>query len=209
MGRRLTESVPGRDSIVERQILAAIGGSREELGRLLEGCRQYLLLVAGEELPVGLRPKVGASDLVQETFIEAQRHIERFQGRSETDLLAWLRRILLHNVQDAIRRFRRAGKRRIDRELRFPKPGSAGEPTTLAAHAPSPVAQPDESSDLLDRAFDRLSDDHRRVIELRNLELKSFDEIGRVMGRTPDAARKLWRRAIEALQRQMGVGDGR
>lgn len=209
MGRRLTQSVLGPDSTISRQILAASAGSREDLGQLLEGCRQYLLLVAGEELPAGLKPKLGASDLVQETFIEAQRHFDRFRGRSEADLLAWLRRILVHNVQDTIRRFRRAGKRRIDRELRLLEPASGGDPARLTApaRAPSPVGKCDENRELLERAFDRLSDDHRRVIELRNLQLESFEEIGRLMGRTPDAARKLWRRAIETLQRQMGGGD--
>jgi RNA polymerase sigma-70 factor (ECF subfamily) len=52
----------------------AQGGSPEALGQLLEVFRPYLLCVASEALNVQLQAKGGASDLVQETFLEAQRH---------------------------------------------------------------------------------------------------------------------------------------
>jgi DNA-directed RNA polymerase specialized sigma24 family protein len=52
-----------------------------------------------------------------------------------------------------------------------------------------------------------LSDDHRRVVVLRNLELKSFAEIAAVMQRTPDAVRKLWYRAIEVLADRLEASD--
>ena len=44
------------------------------MGDLLEGCRQYLLLVANEELDSELTAKSGASDMVQETFLRAQHN---------------------------------------------------------------------------------------------------------------------------------------
>src|SRR5262249_21485567 len=85
---------------------AARQGSREALGRLLEACRDYLLLVANKELDPQLQPKGGASDLVQQTFLEAQRDFARFAGNSEEELLAWLRRLLLNNLGDFTRRYR-------------------------------------------------------------------------------------------------------
>jgi RNA polymerase sigma-70 factor (ECF subfamily) len=55
---------------LSKEFLGARKGSREALGRLLETCRPYLLLVANNELDRDLQAKAGASDLVQETFIE-------------------------------------------------------------------------------------------------------------------------------------------
>jgi RNA polymerase sigma-70 factor, ECF subfamily len=57
---------------------AARAGSREALGQALEICRGYLLRVANQGLDAELRAKGGASDLVQETFLEAQRDFGRF-----------------------------------------------------------------------------------------------------------------------------------
>src|ERR1700730_12825101 len=74
---------------------AARSGSLEALGRVLEACRDYLLLVANKELDPKLQAKGGASDLVQQTFLEAQRDFARFRGDSEDELLAWMRHLLL------------------------------------------------------------------------------------------------------------------
>src|SRR5436190_23322173 len=96
---------------------AARAGSTEALGQLLEACRGYLLLIAQQELDPNLRAKGGASDLVQETFLKAQRHFGRFQGDSEVELLAWLRRLLLNNLANFARQYRDTNKRRLGREV--------------------------------------------------------------------------------------------
>jgi hypothetical protein len=57
----------------------------------LDGCRQYLLLIANEMIGPELQAKFGASDLVQDTFIEAQRHLAGFRGTSNAEMRAWLR----------------------------------------------------------------------------------------------------------------------
>ena len=71
---------------------AARAGSREALGQVLEACRPYLLRIANEGVAVDVQAKGGASDLVQETFLEAQRDFARFQGNTEAELLPYLRR---------------------------------------------------------------------------------------------------------------------
>ena len=48
--------------------------------------------------------------------------------------------------------------------------------------------------------MERLPEDYRRVIELRYREGLSFEEIGAILERTPNSARKLWARAIERLK---------
>ena len=60
---------------------------------LFEVGRRYMAIVARSEVETWLRVKVDASDIVQQTLMEAYRDFERFQGRSEKEWLGWLRRI--------------------------------------------------------------------------------------------------------------------
>ena len=75
-------------------------GCREELFGL---CRSYLGFVARAQVESWLRVKVDASDVVQQTMMEAHRDFDRFSGKSEQEWLGWLRKILAHNVADFVR----------------------------------------------------------------------------------------------------------
>ena len=100
-----------------RLLAEARNGSPAALGEALEACRAYLLTVAGQELDPALCAKAGASDLVQQTFLEAQRDFGRFDGTTEEELLNWLRRVLLNNVSNFARAYRATGKRNVGREI--------------------------------------------------------------------------------------------
>jgi RNA polymerase sigma-70 factor (ECF subfamily) len=187
-----------------RWLCAAREGSREALGEVLEACRGYLLLIANHELDPALQPKGGASDLVQETFLEAQRDFSRFQGTTSEELKAWLRQLLLHNTANFARRYRRTAKRNLGREVALP--GAAGSyAQELIAHAlsPSGEAVASEQAAALGRAIERLPPDYRQVLLLRYQEELTFDEIGQFMQRTANAARMLWLRALEHLQQEL------
>jgi RNA polymerase sigma-70 factor (ECF subfamily) len=184
-------------------LTAARAGSREALGKALEACRRYLLLIAEEQLTPELRAKGGASDLVQETFLEAQRDFPQFHGSTQAELLAWLRRVLLNNLGSFTRHFCATDKRAVAREVALPGDGSSADAIgELAAPPPSPcdVAIAREQIEGLRQALVRLPEDYRQVILLRYEGGHSFEEIGRRLGRSPDAARKLWTRAVEHLQ---------
>jgi RNA polymerase sigma-70 factor (ECF subfamily) len=186
----------------EQRLASARGGASETLGRMLEGCRQYLLLVANEHLAPVLQAKVGASDVVQETFLEAQRDFGQFDGRTEDDLLAWLRRILLNNLANFARRYRDTDKRQLAREVPLAEAPLGELQAVLAVVGESPSAQAlaQEQTEALDRALERLPEDYRRVLLLRHEEGLSFEALGQRLGRSGEAARKLWVRAVEQLQ---------
>jgi RNA polymerase sigma-70 factor (ECF subfamily) len=189
-----------------RWLTAARAGSVEAVGQALQACRNYLLLVAGQELPSDLHAKGGASDLVQETFLEAQRDFRRFQGTSEAELLAWLRQILVNNLANFTRRFR-AGKREVNREVGLDtddsaRAGAAALPDSILT--PGSQAVEREQAEVLHRSMERLPDDYRQVLALRYQEGRSFEEIGALLNRSPDAARKLFSRAMQRLREECG-----
>jgi RNA polymerase sigma-70 factor (ECF subfamily) len=184
----------------------ARAGSPEALGRVLDACRQYLLLVAEQDLDPALRAKGGASDLVQQTFLEAQGDFARFRGDSEGELLAWLRHLLRNNLIDFTRQYRATAKRGVDREVPLADDdASRGSDPVVPADTPSPSghAMARERDDSLRAAMDRLPEDYREILRLRYDDGLGFDDIAARMGRTPEAARKLWARAVARLQQEM------
>jgi RNA polymerase sigma-70 factor (ECF subfamily) len=195
-----------------RWLPRARAGDREALGQALEECRGYLLMIARQELDPELRSKGGASDLVQETFLEAQRDFPRFQGTTEEELLAWLRQILLHNLVNFRRRYMETAKRQVAAEVSL----EAGRsPSNWAAALAAPLSTPSEHAieqeeELAVRqALERLPADYRQIILLRHEQELPFEEIGRQMGRSANAAQKLWARAVERLQHELEPCDDR
>src|SRR5690242_11512207 len=96
-GHRKHDSAASR---VERSIISARQGSFTALGQLLDHYRDYLLRVASDQLQSDLAPKLGASDIVQETFLDAARAFPNFVGGTDGELRAWLRQILLNKLRD-------------------------------------------------------------------------------------------------------------
>jgi RNA polymerase sigma-70 factor (ECF subfamily) len=166
------------------------------------------MLVAGAELDPDLRPKVGASDLVQDSLVEAHRDFPRFRGRTRADLLAWLRRVLRHNLADARRRFREAASRQLRQEEFLDRADAAGLRDRLVAGLPDPLdhTAAREEAEALARAVARLPADQRRVIELRHRDGLPFAGVADALGRSEEAARKLWLRAVRRLRAELGEG---
>lgn len=188
------------------QLTAARAGSREALGQLLETYRAYLTLVAQRELDPVLRVKGGASDIVQDTLLAAVQAFDHFQGNAEEDLRRWLRRLLLNNLVDHARRYRGARKRDARREAALETASPSGEHTfdpPASTPTPSRVLMAEEENDAIHRALERLPEDYRLVLLLRFQEDLSYEEIGKLMDLTPNAARKLWARAMKRLQEEM------
>jgi len=185
---------------IEKWIHQARAGNGEELGKLLEATRDYLRLVARRLIDDDVRAKLSASDLVQETFCEAHRDFGGFQGETHRELVAWLHQILVNNLLNHYRSYRRTQKRKISREMRWhPAVAETQGMANPADLTPSGILMKREASELLEQAMSRLSDDHRDVILLRHHEALPFAQVGRRMNRSADAARMLWARAFERL----------
>ncbi len=193
---------------VSELIARARGGDSECRDRLFTLCRSYARHLARAQVETWLRRKVDASDVVQQTMLEAHCGFEQFRGSTEKELLAWLRQILSHNVADFVRRYRGTAKRDMAREVPFrdpaeTRPVGAAEPAA-ADPTPSQQAAGLEMQLQVIAALDQLSPDYQEVIVLRNLERLAFAEVAQRMGRSRPAVQMLWMRAIRKLQALLG-----
>src|SRR6478672_8877122 len=93
-------------SILAPLLAKARAGDVAARDELFARCRSYINLVARTQVESWMRTKVDASDLVQQTMLEAYRGFPQFDGGTEGEWLAWLRKILSHNTHDFIRRMR-------------------------------------------------------------------------------------------------------
>jgi len=187
---------------VEHLLTSARSGSAEALGEALEACRGYLLSIAQRELDPQLQPKGGASDLVQDTFLKAHLHFDRFRGTAESELRAWLRELLLNNLRDFRRLYVETVKRQVGRETSLGAGASAANRELPAADVPSPsrLAMREEDAVRLENVLKRLPEDYREILEMRYRREMPFEEIAAQMNRSQNAVRKLWSRAVLRLQ---------
>jgi RNA polymerase sigma-70 factor (ECF subfamily) len=192
----------------EQLLAEARQGRGESLGRLLELYRNYLALLARTQIDRHVQGRVDASDLVQETFLDACRDFGQFRGTSEIEWAAWLRKVLIFNLARVVQRQVVAQKRNARREVSLEEHLAALERSSARVEAalagrhssPSGQAQRRERASLVADHLARLAADYREVIVLRNLEELPFAEVARRMGRSAGAVRILWVRAVDQLR---------
>jgi RNA polymerase sigma-70 factor, ECF subfamily len=195
---------------LQRLLAMARAGDGSAVGELLECYRNYLLLLARYQIGRQLQGKVDASDMVQETFLEAHHNFGRFRGHTEAELAGWLRRILACVLANLVGRYCGTQSRDVRLEQQLAEEldrSSRALYGGLVARQSSPshqAARRDQAVLLAD-ALERLPDDYRQVLVLRHLEELSFPEVATRMGRSLNSVKNLWARALARLR--LGLGE--
>jgi RNA polymerase sigma-70 factor (ECF subfamily) len=193
----------------EQLLPKALAGDQPALGQLLEYYRHYLTVLARVQISRQARAKAGASDVVQETFLNAYRKFDQFRGTTEAELVAWLRAILAASVVNYVHRHyaRRRRDVRLERSMTDPLDESAQllDKALVASHpSPSQIAVRREQVVQFANALERLPKAYRNVILLRHVEGLPFAEVARRLKRTVDSVQKLWIRGLDRLRKEMG-----
>lgn len=170
-----------------------------------ERFRPYLLILARGQIPAAMQARLDASDIVQETLLEAHAKREEYRGSLEPNQIgAWLRKLLSGNLIDAIRRHGR-DKRNVQREW------SISQSLEETAQGLEMILIADQStpSEVMDRKFmgvsvaealERLPEQYRVAIELRYLQGETLDYIATKMGRSKLAVAGILKRALATLR---------
>lgn len=176
-----------------------------------EGYRDYLRLLARMQINPRLQAKMDASDVVQQTILQAHQAQAQFRGTTETEKLAWLRAILANVLAAAARRFdTRARDLRRERSLEVELEVSASRlDGLLAADQTSPSQRAAHGEELLRlaAALARLPEDQRRVIELHYLKGLPVAEVAELMTRTRPAVVGLLFRGLKRLRELLADGE--
>jgi RNA polymerase sigma-70 factor (ECF subfamily) len=176
------------------------------LGQLLEGFRPYLTLLARRRFDPRMQSRIDPSDLVQLTFLEAQRDWAAFRGSSVGELASWLRTALQRNAQRAAERHLDAQRRSVDREENLPASpsGPAVAPLIDEQSSPSQRVMRGEAAVLLAAALLELPDDQQEAVRLRHLEGWTLPELAAHFQRSEVAVAGLIKRGLRRLRQLLG-----
>jgi len=183
-------------------------GDQSAQNDLFQKYRPYLRMLAQSNVDTWMQAKTDASDIVQESMIDACRGIKDFAGTTEAEWLAWLKKIVNNNLHDMVRHYKGAAKRDVTKERswevsstgqsgRFERAPAGEEPR------PSQIMMQSEREQYLAYAIGKLDDDYREVIRLRNLQRLPFEEVAEQMDRSRSAVQMLWTRAMVKLSEEM------
>ena len=150
----------------------------------------YIRLKVGRRL----REKLESRDILQATLLKSYQHLGGFRGDDGRALMAWLARIADREIADRVDFH---GRQRREAAAEAP----IEEQPEMAAQVRSALSQAivNERAGQLEAAIASLSDAHREIILLRKFEDLTFPEIADRLGKSEDACRMLFARAMTAL----------
>jgi RNA polymerase sigma-70 factor (ECF subfamily) len=171
------------------------------IGRYYERVRRIVRLRLG----AALRTRVDSGDILQEVFMEAVKHFDRFEMRDDASLIHWMSCMVENRIRDAADYFG-AAKRDAGREV--PLAGDSTEldrELTAGGLLPADSAHRQDQITRLEAAIERLAPADRELILLRDYAGLSWERIAELTGRpTPDAARMAHVEAVKRLGRLLG-----
>jgi RNA polymerase sigma-70 factor (ECF subfamily) len=189
-------------------VAKAAAGDQAAWGALLARHEGQLRRMIALRLDKRMQSRETVSDVIQEAYIEAAGHLDRFLEQKELPFYLWLRGIAGNKLLEAHRRHLRAEKRNVKREAH----GGASLETTSAQLAellagrdesPSRLVSKKERRARLEAALDELAPLDREVLALRHFEQLSNIETAQALGIETSAASKRYLRALERLREHL------
>ena len=199
-GQRASTQTHGLD---DRELVeAARRGDRDAFRTLFERYhRRAYSLAYGV-----LRHQDDALDVVQDAFIKAHKYLDKFEGNSS--FYTWLYRIVMNLAIDHLRKHRRVRPVELDEQQLGTGVDDALLPRLLGGN-PGRALLDKEIRARIDEALTELSDNHRAVLIMRELEGLSYEEMakamncskGTIMSRLFHARKNLQKRLVDLVER--------
>jgi RNA polymerase sigma-70 factor (ECF subfamily) len=200
-GQRASIPTHGRDPVDDRDlVLAAQRGERDAFKTLFERYhRRAYALAFGV-----LRHQDDAMDVVQDAFIKAHKYLDKFEGNSS--FFTWLYRIVMNLAIDHLRKHRRVKPVELD-ETRLENDGDDPLMPRILGANPGRALADKQIRSRIDQALDELSENHRAVLVMRELEGLSYEDMaqamscskGTIMSRLFHARRNMQKRLLDLI----------
>jgi RNA polymerase sigma-70 factor, ECF subfamily len=202
-GQRASISTHGRDPVDDRElVLAAQRGDRDAFKTLFERYhRRAYALAFGV-----LRHQDDAMDVVQDAFIKAHRYLDKFEGNSS--FYTWLYRIVMNLAIDHLRKHRRIKPVELDEtRAELESDGDDSLLPRILGGNPGRALLDKQIRGRIDQALDELSENHRTVLIMRELEGLSYEDMaqamncskGTIMSRLFHARRNMQKRLLDLI----------
>jgi RNA polymerase sigma-70 factor (subfamily 1) len=183
-------------------------GTPEDDNQALEELRAYLETLTFIQIDPRLQSKFGRSDIVQQTLVEAWRDLPRLKALGAEDRKRVVRRMLLNNLLDEIKRFRENQGRDVGREISLDAAAANSScriQDLLMAEGPSPserLARQEPDRPLAD-ALSKLDERQRTALILQMYHGWTLAEIAEHLGCTVGAVAGLHARGLRNLRQHM------
>ena len=156
----------------------------------------------------GLKSRFDASDVVQQTLLDATKAIGNLANTTDRGLLAWLRNALQHDMDDLIRKHVAAKMRTVHGEKSLdasvPEGGHLRDTLDAGCSTPSRHAMREEDKNALHRALAKIPPAQADAVRMRHLQNMPLKEIANPMNRSTGAVSLLLVRGIKALRAELG-----
>ncbi len=184
----MNKSVPQEDQVLINQTLE---GQTAAFGELV--CKYQNRLYNG--MVHMLRNEVEAEDVVQEAFILALTKLSSFHGKSA--FFTWLYRISYNVAVSRIRRKKPTVSLTVG--------GVDSRPMEFEGNAPAPDERMrrNEEVEQLQQALDGLSEEHRSVLVLREMQELDYEAISEILDLPIGTVRSRLHRARSQLKQQL------
>lgn len=205
------------DAKEAEQIRRAVAGDRQAWDDLLNAHRPRLRRMIALRMNQRLLGRLDASDVIQETFLDATAGLAQFAERAEMPFFLWLRWLAGIKLTTLHRKHLgcqiRDAAREVSVELGVPGASSEALAAQLLGRqtSPSEVAMRSERKARIQEVLDAMDPIDREVLVLRHFEELKNAEAAQVLGLQEAAASKRYIRALRRLKdelRAMSGGSG-
>lgn len=147
-----------------------------------------------------LRDKTQSEDCVQEAFSNIFKNLASFRG--ESSLKTWMHRIVVNQALMVLRRNKRLNEGPIDDLLPvFDKRGCRVEERWTTFETPESLLEKSQTRETVTALIDKLPDNYRTVLLLRDIEEMSNSEVAELMNLTETNVKVRVHRARAALKK--------
>lgn len=172
----------------------------------MERFRKPLARMVERRMERQMKTRVDASDVVQDSYLEAWKHLSEYVANPVLPFVVWLRQIVSQQTVAAYRTHVVAQMRSAHRETSLDRAAAPDESQILAEQLAGPIESPsdnamrEERRAILAETLNAMEPDEREILTLRHFDGFNSVESAEVLGISAAAASKRYIRAIKRLQ---------